>query len=130
MVAIDPNELEILQVLWEHGPLKPSEIQPKLSFEIKNSALRWQLNELVNHGHLQRVKVGKAFQYEARTPRENVFRGITRRLAEIFFRGSSAALLVQLIQSEDLSEQDMAELRRIAGKRKDKSAGRRKMKKD
>lgn len=122
MAAIDPNELEILQVLWEYGPLKPSEIQPKLSFEIKNSALRWQLGDLVDKGHLARTKVGKAYYYEAKTPRESVFRGITRRLAEIFFSGSSAALLGQLIQSEDLSEQDMAVLRRIAGKRKDKSA--------
>jgi len=118
MASLDPNELEILQVLWEHGAMKPAEIQARLSRPVKNSALRWQLGLMVESKQLARRKVGKAFYYEARVPRLSAFQKLTRRLAEIFTGGSAAALIGQLIESqEDLSEEDVRALRRIAARK-------------
>lgn len=115
MASLNPNELEIMKVLWEHGPLKPSEIQQQLSHPVKNSALRWQLGALIEKGHIVRRKKGKAFHYRAATPQRSVFKKLTRRLADVFCEGSAVALIGQMIESqEELSEEDISELRRIA----------------
>lgn len=113
-----PNELEILRVLWGSGPLKPAEIQDRLAEPIKNSALRAQLTSLVERGQLKRRRRGKAFYYSAATPRESAFAALSRRIADVFFDGSSIALVGQLIESaDDWTDEDLAMLKRIAEKK-------------
>lgn len=117
MVALNQDELEIMMILINHGPLKPSDIQEKLQFQIKNSLLRWKLGVLVEKGHLKREKHGKAFFYRAITPRENLLKKYTSRLADVFCGGSAIALIGQMIDGEEnLSDEDIKELRRIARK--------------
>ena len=118
MAPQDPRDLEILKVLWEEGPLKPAEIEERLSFPIKNSALRWQLASLMEEGHVARRKKGKAFYYRARIPRQSAFKKIMGRMAETFCGGSAVALIGRMIESqEDLSEEDVRELQRIAARK-------------
>jgi len=115
MASFNPNELEIMKVLWEEGSLKPSEIQERLSQPVKNSALRWQLAALMEKGYVTRRKKGKAYYYRATTPRRSVLKRLTRSMAEIFSGGSAVALVGEMLDSEEkLSEEDIRELRRIA----------------
>lgn len=109
------NELEILKILWKEGPLKPGDIQERLSEPVKNSALRAQLASLVERGQLKRRREGKAYYYRAVAAKESTFRVLARRIADVFFEGSSVALVGQLIESaEDWTEEDLAVLRRLA----------------
>ena len=117
MVTFTPGELEIMQVLWEHGSLKPAEIQDKFPRPIRNAALRSALLVLMEKGHIARKKVGKAYFYSARTPRESTLSRMARRMADIFCGGSKAALIAQLIETEELSREDIEELQRIARKK-------------
>lgn len=110
-----PGELECMQVLWDHGELKPSEIQDLLPRALNNSALRSYLTILVQKGHVTRRKVGKAYYYQARSPRDNAFRGMVQELASVFFEGSTKRLAAHLAQSENLSPDEIEELRRVAG---------------
>jgi predicted transcriptional regulator len=115
MASLNPNDLEILKILWDDGPLKPADIQQRLSRPVKNSALRWQLTTLMQQGYLSRSKKGKAYYYRAKTPRQRVLRKLVRRLADVFCGGSAVALVGQLIESqEQWSDEDLRELRRIA----------------
>ena len=112
---LKPNELDILKVLWRNGPLKPADIQDRLSEPVKNSALRAQLTSLIERGQLKRRRRGKAYFYSAATPRESAFEALLRRIADVFFEGSSIALVGQLIElADDWTEEDLAVLRRIA----------------
>ena len=118
MASLNPNDLEIMRVLWDHGPLKPAAIQEHLPQPIKNSALRWQLAALVDKGHVKRRKEGKAYHYQAITPRHSALKKLTRRLADVFCGGSAAALIGRMIESQDrLSDDDIRELQRIAGRK-------------
>ena len=114
MALFTRGELEVMQVLWEHEALKPGEIQEKFPRPIRNAALRSVLLVLLEKGHVTRRKVGKAYYYKARTPRQSTLKKMTRRLAEVFCGGSSAALIAHLIKSEELSEEDIRQLKRIA----------------
>ena len=114
MSALTAGELEVMQVLWEHGELKPSEIQERFGRPIKNATLRSALRVLLGKGHVARSKTGKAYYYRAKTPDRNAFQRMSRRLAQVFCGGSSAALVARLIESENFSEEDLRELRRLA----------------
>lgn len=107
-------ELEVMQILWEAGELKPAEIQQRFPRDIKNSALRSILGILVDKGHLLRRKEGKAFFYKAKTREQSVFRSMMREVADIFCQGSHEALLMNLIKSERLSEEELLTLKRLA----------------
>jgi BlaI family penicillinase repressor len=115
--SLDANELEIMKVLWDAGPLKPSEIQERLSRPVKNSALRWELASLMERGFVARRKRGKAYFYRAAAPRQRVFKRLIRRIAEVFTGGSAVALIGELLESEKWSEEDIRELQRIAARK-------------
>ena len=92
-------ELEVMQILWERGELKPAEIQGLFPRSIKNPALRSILGILVDKGHVARRKEGKAFFYKAKTRRQSVFRSMVREVADAFCQGSSEALLMKYLIS-------------------------------
>jgi len=113
MATFTPGELEVMQVLWSNGPLKPAEIQDKFPRPIRNAALRSALLVLLDKGHVKREKAGKAFYYSAETQRQGAFDSMARRLAEAFWDGSEAAMIAHLMKSEDLSDEDIRELQKM-----------------
>lgn len=114
MTPFTPGELNVMRLLWEHGEMKPSEIQARFPEPIKNPALRSYLTILVDKGHVTRRKVGKAFYYQATTRQESAFRRTLRGLVDSYCGGSTEALLLNLIRSEKLTADELLELSRIA----------------
>lgn len=117
MVSFSAGELEVIQVLWTHGALKPAQIQEHFGRPVRNETLRSVLRVLLEKGHVTRVKVGKAYFYEARTPREGTFRRMTRKIADTFCGGSPTELIAQLIRSESLTAADIRELQRVTAEK-------------
>lgn len=114
MARFTPGELNVMRLLWEHGELKPSQIQGLFPEPIKNPALRSYLTILVEKQHIVRRKVGKAYFYKAVTPKQSAFRSTLRDLIDSYCSGSTQALLLNLIRSEKLSEAELMELKRLA----------------
>lgn len=114
METFTKSELEVMQVLWEHGALKPGELEDLFPRPIGNAALRSLLLILLEKGHVAREKDGRAFVYRAVTRRDSELRKLTRRLADIFSGGSAKALIAQMVRAEKLSEEDLRELQALA----------------
>ncbi len=114
MTTFSQGELEAMRVLWEHGEMKPPEIQQRLPHPIQNGTLRYQLNALVKRGHLTRRRVGKAYFYKAVTPRKGTFKEMTARMANAFTKGSTAGLIVELIRTEKLTPEEIQLLQQAA----------------
>ena len=119
MKPFTTGELEVMQVLWEHGSLKPAEIQERFPRPIRNAALRSVLLVLLEKGHVRRTRVGKAYFYEARTRRQRTLAQTVRRLADVFSGGSAAALIAQMIETSDLKPEEVRELKRIADEKQE-----------
>ena len=115
MDALNKNELEAMRVLWVLREAKPGEIEDAFAWPIDNGTLRSVLKVLMEKDLVLRRKVGKAYYYVPKKSREGVLSRMTRQMAEIFAGGSAADLIAQLIKTEKLSPDDLAELRRIAG---------------
>jgi BlaI family penicillinase repressor len=111
---LDERVLEILQLLWQHGPLKPSELQSRFSRRMKNPALRWLLNDLVARGKLYRRKEGKAFTYGTVIKRRELINTLGTRLRELLFGGSALAMIGELSEVQKLNPSDIALLRKVA----------------
>jgi len=107
-------ELHIMRILWEHGEMKPAEIQDKFPREIKNAATRSFLRVLLAKGHVTRRKVGKAYYYKARTPQESAFRSMLRQMVDAFCGGSTDALFVKLVRDKKMSQDDLSRIKSLA----------------
>jgi len=108
------GELEVMQVLWEHGELKPGELQEKFPRAIQNAALRFQLKLLLEKNHVGRRKKGKAYYYRALTTRDSSLKKMAKRMSDVFSQGSTKGLIAALVATEKLSEKDIEELKQIA----------------
>lgn len=114
MASFTPGELAVMRILWEHGELKPADVQERFPEPIKNPALRSYLKILVEKGHVSRRKVGKAFFYKALTKKQSAARSTLREMVDAYFNGSAETLLLNLIRQEKLGEKDLLELKRLA----------------
>ena len=126
MARFTPGELAVMRILWEHGELKPSEVQERFPEPIKNPALRSYLKILIDKGHVTRRKVGKAYFYKAKTRRQAAFRSSLREIIEGYCDGSARSLVLNLIRAEKLSEQDLLQLKRLADSEQAEFRGKRK----
>ncbi|MBX7167570.1 MAG: BlaI/MecI/CopY family transcriptional regulator [Pirellulales bacterium] len=105
-------ELEVMQILWEFGELKPQEVLQHHPREISNSTLRTFLTDLVGKGHVTRTKRGKVFYYQAQTARTSAFRLRVQHLVTSFAGGSYLNLARELIGLEEFPADQLEELRR------------------
>lgn len=128
MEDVNRNELEALRILWAQGEQKPSEIEAEFSWPIDNGTLRSVLRVLMEKDLVTRRRDGRAYYYVARKSREGMLTGLTRQLAQVFSGGSTAGLIAQLIKTENLAPEELAELRRLArvGSKPPSGGGRRK----
>lgn len=127
MTKFTPSELKVMKILWDHGELKPAEIQVHYEPPIKNPALRSFLTVLLEKGHLSRRLVGKAYHYKAVTQRSATVKRSLREVVDQFFDGSTDALMMSLIKSEKLDQDDLLELQRMANAPKKKSESKTKL---
>ncbi len=114
MAKFTDGELEVMRILWEHGPQKPADIQEKFPRKIKNNALRSYLTILLEKGHVMRTREGRAFVYTAVTQQESAFGTMYRRMVNTFCAGSMEVFMSRLIKEEELSEKELLRLKKLA----------------
>src|SRR4051794_16129815 len=114
MPRFTPGELKVMRLLWEHGEMKPADLQDRFPEPIKNPALRSYLTTLLEKGHITRRRVGKAYYYKAVTRSRSAFRSMLGELVDAYCGGSIQALVMNIIKSERLSEEELLELKRLA----------------
>lgn len=114
MPRFTPGELQVMQLLWKHGEMKPSQMHKLYPEPIKDPALRSYLTILMEKGHVSRRKEGKAYFYKAITRQQSAFRSTLRELLDAYCAGSTQTLLLNLIRTEKLSEEELVKLKRLA----------------
>ncbi len=114
MISLNENEMEAMRILWEQGASKPAEIQARFQWEIDNGTLRSTLVNLVRKKHVTRERQGKAFYYAARVPKATALQALTRGLARIFTGGSTRELVAHLVDTHDITPEDLKLIRAAA----------------
>ncbi len=115
MTDFKRDELEVLRILWAEPDLKPADIQARFEREIENATLRSVLRALVFAKKLKRTKRGKAYHYRAVVSKQGVLSNMAKRMARVFADGSTSEFIAALVKAENLSPEEIEELKRVAG---------------
>jgi predicted transcriptional regulator len=114
-------ELEILKVLWQESPLPVREVRRRLEEEagrtLAHSSVITMLNIMVRKGYLRRKRNGKAFHFAPRVAKDRVHGGMLRDVVTRLFDGSASAMVLSLLETTDLDDEEMKELRRMVNRK-------------
>src|SRR5688572_5907044 len=109
------SELEILQLLWEHGPSTVRFINDELS---KNKETGYtttlKLMQIMHEkGLVQRDEAGRSHVYKAAISESATQNHLLDRFLETTFRGSALKMVMQALGNKKTSEQDLNEIRNL-----------------
>jgi BlaI family penicillinase repressor len=110
--TLTPLELEIMQVLWEVGPCTVAEVQPKLKAELAYTTVQTMLNVLLRKNKVKRVQEGRAYRYRPSVSRERASGNALSDLVKRMFGGSSEALLMAMVDTRQISAEELARVAR------------------
>jgi BlaI family transcriptional regulator, penicillinase repressor len=110
-------ELRLMVVIWEKGRATVAEVAEALPQELGlayNTVLT-TMRILEDKGYLKhsKAKEGRAFVYRAVVSREQASRSATRSLLQRFFSDSAEALVLNLLEDEKLSEDELKRIRSL-----------------
>lgn len=107
--------MEALQHVWDLGAATVGEVHDRIlaSRQVAYTTVMTVMRNLADKGYLQFEKQGNAYVYSPARQPEDVRGSLLRSLTEKVFRGSPLALVQTLVRSEDLTDAELAELRRL-----------------
>lgn len=111
---LTPLELEVMDVVWDHGECSSSVIVDAFSRKRKLAAttIRTVLSNIESKGYLRRVPTtDRAIHYRPTRDRERVASQSLRPLVGQLFGGSPKAAIAHLIANERLDESELDELK-------------------
>jgi BlaI family transcriptional regulator, penicillinase repressor len=115
---ITDKELEILQILWEHGPLTIRRITDVLYPDGRSSyyaTVQKLLERLEAKACVSRDRSGSVHVFEAEVKRDEIVGRRLQAVADALCDGSWTPLLTHLVHNRKLSGADRAALRRLIG---------------
>ena len=110
--AFTPLELEIMNVLWDHGPSTVAEVQPRLRAELAYTTVMTMLNVLLRKQKVTRIQDGRAFRYRPAVTRRRATGSAVNDLVQRMFGGSTEALLMSLVETRGLTSADLDRMSR------------------
>ena len=119
-------ELEILKIHWSEGPLPVSAVRSALAEgpakrRCAHTSVITTLNTMVGKGYLNRRAQGKAYVYAAQAQEKTTKKRMLADLMHRAFDGSASALVLNLIETGGLDENELKRIRQAIDKSKESS---------
>ncbi len=120
--SISESEWLVASVIWSEEGLTASEVAARLADRTawKQKTVNTFLARLVTKGVLFTRPEGRAFRYFPKIPREHCVRRESESFLQRVFGGAVAPMLAHFCETNDLSDEEVARLRKIL-KRKGKT---------
>ena len=109
------GELEILKALWEQGPSELKQVCAALrrGRPVATTTVATMLKLMQEKGLVDRDESARSSVWSARVSRAATSSSLLRRLMDLVFDGSAQRLFAHMIETENLSPQERAEIRRM-----------------
>lgn len=111
------KELEIMNVIWELGEATVKDIQERLPGDRHYNSVLTIIRVLVRKRHLLHRAQGKTYIYRAGEGPDQARSRLLHRLVEGVFGGSATSVVLNLVQTGDLTHQDLDRIRRKAARK-------------
>lgn len=115
-------ELEILKILWQDGPSTVRQVREALAPKRKlaHTSVITVMNIMTDKGYLARESEANRHVFRARVTAPAIRKRMLGDVVRRAFDGSSVAVMLNLLETTDLNDDELAELRRrLDQKRKD-----------
>lgn len=108
-------ELQILKILWNNSPLPVREIREVMATQgrdIAHTSVITTLNIMFHKKYLKRKKQANAFLFEPRVTREKTLGMMLGDIVNRVFDGSTKDVMLTLLDTADIDEKELKELRK------------------
>jgi len=114
-IRVGAVQIRILRVLWASGRATARAITDELSREkdIAHSTVQTLLRKLEAKGAVGHEVEGRTFVFHPLVTEAEVCRSATRELLSRIFDGSAVGLVAHLVKHEDISADELEEIRRL-----------------
>lgn len=113
------SELEILQVLWKHGPSTVRFVNDKLNEQkraVQYTSTLKLMQIMVEKGILERDESAMKHIYSAAVE-EKIFKGVLlERFVDTMYDGSATSLMMQLLGNKKASKEELEQIRKLMDK--------------
>ncbi len=109
------SELEILQILWQHGPCTVRQVHEEL-VKTKDAGYTTTLKLMqimVEKGLVKRNEENRTHIYEAAVGEEATQKQMLDKFLDLTFRGSAAKLVMQALGNNRTSKEELDEIRKL-----------------
>jgi len=109
------SELEILRVLWEHGPSTVRDVHEALreKKDLGYTTVLKLLQIMTAKGTVRRNEEQRAHVYEACQPATETKRQLVGDVLQRVFEGSASELMIHALEGRRTSKEELGELRRL-----------------
>lgn len=109
-----PAELEILHIIWEHGPCTVREVMNLLSSKRPRAytSVMSLMNVMAEKSMLTQKPKGRAFIYSAKVSRDKTQSGMLGDLLNRAFDGSAKSLVAHLLEQAEPDSDELDEIRK------------------
>lgn len=113
------SELEILQVLWKHGPSTVRFVNDELNSkkrEVNYTSTLKLMQIMADKGILVRDESNMKHIYAPAHPEEKIKGQLLKRFVDSLYNGSSASLVMQLLGNKKPSKKELDAIRELLNK--------------
>lgn len=108
-------ELEVLNVLWQHGPCSVRFVNDKMNEnkEVGYTTTLKIMQIMLEKGLADRDTSSKKHLYEAAIPQETTQQHLLKKLADMAFGGNSIQLAMRALDDQRASQEEIDSLRQL-----------------
>jgi BlaI family penicillinase repressor len=112
---ISVAEHQVMKVIWNDNPITAMEIIKELTkiTDWKPNTIKTFINRLLNKGAIGYEKNGRGYSYFPLIERANFVKSESRLFLKRIFGGSLKPMLVTMVENEDLTLEDIEDLKRL-----------------
>ncbi|MGE6376260.1 BlaI/MecI/CopY family transcriptional regulator [Peribacillus muralis] len=116
---ISEAELEVMKIIWKHPNINTNEVIERVSKTSKWSpkTIQTMLLRLIKKGALNHYKEGRVFVYTPNVDKSDYLEIESRSFLERFYNGTLNSMVLNFLEKDRMSEDEINELYQILEKR-------------
>ena len=121
-IGLTDQELEIMKVVWRKGRATVREVYEELleHRKIAYTTVMTMMGILEQKGRLKKQLADRAYIYSPAEPQGKVVGSMVSDFVKRVFNGSAKRLLVHLVENDEISQEQLDEIRRMLKTRRSK----------
>lgn len=119
--TLTAHELELMKIVWRHEDgVTVRDVYEELRSRraVAYTTVMSSLKTLEQKGHLKTTQQDRAYCYRPARPKQQVIKDMVREFVNRVFNGASQPLVLHLLEDEQITESELKEITRMAGKKR------------